>query len=380
MAEKFDPKTCDLSFLKGTVYQDMRFLKENSFPDIKMSLSLGTCSDMVFYLKKYSNLLRNFNGNESVKPLSEGIFSSVYYLKSDKGNSLVLKKSHDGWIPFRIFQGFDIPLPRWLIGYFYDDYEISPDSLLRDVYDYEKVIRPFWGKDRVSVFSPEIRKFINLVLHLVDSNLPKFSVSDLHTLKFWDDMLKKDEHELLDKFVLQMKRQAVQKSLIPEEERFIFYDPKSKLLQSIFIQEAKKGEDEILPDKFMVFPFQLVAEGIIPEELPVSMIDQFIRVPYSFYEQLKASVEIAKVPDYRPHEGWKLFPPSPVELYVSETNNLVVYKNSKGNFEVSFVDTQILMEHKSNQIYEWLEKRFWNSLFLNLRFWARNILKQIKNK
>jgi len=77
-----ETKKWDLSFLKNTIYKDKRDLNENALRDIKNSLKLGTSSDLSYYLKKDSKLLQPFNGNESVKRISQGVFADVWRMKN----------------------------------------------------------------------------------------------------------------------------------------------------------------------------------------------------------------------------------------------------------------------------------------------------------
>ena len=249
------------------------------------------------------------------------------------------------------------------------------DSLKRDVHDYEDVIKPYWGKSRKTLHNDELSRYLRLALYMVDEYIPKFTADELHTKRFWNKLLEKDRHPLMDKLEEHIKKYK-DKELIPEEERFVFYEKETNSLQTIFIQKASIGTEEILPDKYTAYPFELVAEGVIFDELPKLMLDHMITAVYAFVEQLN-KFKMAKVPDYRPYEGWKLFPPSPYEMHLAETNNLMVYKSKKGDLFVKFIDTHILFDREANQIFKWIEKRYWISLFLNIRFWMKKIIKKI---
>ena len=379
--KKLDSKNCDLSFTKGTVYEDMRHLNGNAFVDIKMSLNMGTSSEIIYYLKKNSKLLQSCTGDEPVRAINKGVFSQVYLLEREDEEDLIVKKSHDEAIPFSIGKTSYIKLPRFIVNLVYDDYDIGPRSLKRDIDDYEKVIKPFWGPDRKDLEGEYFRKYINLILHMVDDYLPDFETEDIYNPNFWNRILKKDDHPKLDLFIKELKKYKGMESLIPKEERYIFYDSKSNSLQTIFLQEAKNGTEEILPGKKMAYPYQLVSEGVIFSEMPRHMIDHFIRVIDTFIIELRDDkYKIAKVPDYRPHEAWKVLPPSPVHQYLSETSNLVAHKDEEGQLNVTFVDTHILLEKITNTTFLWVQKRYWESLFMNLRFWFKKILEKAKSE
>ncbi|MBN2015824.1 hypothetical protein JW766_03245 [Candidatus Dojkabacteria bacterium] len=376
MAKVYDPKTCDLSFIKGSIYKDLREMGGNAYRDIKMSLSLGTSSDLIYYLRNYSDLLKGFDGNEHVELLNRGMFSCVYLVKDHNGGQIVVKRSHDGWMPLQVFENFHIPIPRWLVSIFFSDYGVTEISLKRDVYDYENVIKPYWGTGRVKIEDEKFSPFLNMALYMVDHFLPEFSSADVYTKKFWKKLLNRKRHKKLSALYKYLKSVRTEKHLIPEEERFILYDAFTKSLQTLFIQDAKIGKEDVLEDKKMAFPFEMIAEGTIPREMPKLMIEHLLRSIESFVNQLKSGVEVNKIPDMRPIDIWKVLPPTPYELYIAETNNLVVYKDNKGAIRISLVDTHLLLEPEANLFYRWTEKRFWVSMFLNLRFWVRKALEE----
>jgi hypothetical protein len=374
MKAKFDPKTCDLSFARNTVYTDIRNLGGNVYRDIKMSLMLGTSSDLIYHLKKYSNLLAHHSGNEVVELLAKGMFSSVYLVKDQSGEELVVKRSHDGWMPLQVFQKLFIPIPRPLVGLFFSNYGVSPDSLKRDVYDYEKILRPFWGEGRAHLEGKEFMPYLNMALYMVDHFLPVFSIKDIYSHDFWNGLLNQKEHKKIGNVLKYLKSIPTQKRLIPEEERYILYDTFSHSLQTIIIQEAIRGRKEVIPGHLMAYPCELIAAGVIPYEMPKLMIEHILRAIESFVKQLDQQEVIQKIPDYRPIEVWKIFPPTPYELCFAETNNIVVYKKRDGKLNVTFVDTHLLLEPEGSVFYKWVEIRFWISIFLNLRFWLRKAL------
>jgi hypothetical protein len=374
MIGKSDPLQFDLNFLKGTVYKDLRKIGVNAYRDIKMSLTLGTSSDLIYYLKDHSKLLKNFNGNELVEILNKGMFSYVYLIKDHGGREIVVKRSHDGWIPLQVFRDFYISIPRSLIGMFFSNYGIGEASLKRDVYDYEKIIKPYWGSKRAKLEGRKFMPYLNMALYMVDHFLPEFRVSDIYEKKFWKNLLRKKRHKNLTKLQKYLRRIKIQKNLIPNEERFVLYDAFSKSLQTVFIQEAMVGRSEVIPDKRMAFPFELISSGVIPKEMPKHMIEHLLRSIESFVSQIDAKCEIKKVPDFRPVDAWKIMPPTPYEMYIAETNNIVVNKGKSGELKVSLVDTHYLLESEGNMIYKWTERRYWVSMFLNLRFWIRKAL------
>jgi hypothetical protein len=368
-------QTEDLQFTKGTVYQDMRSLGGNAFRDIKMSLSLGTTSDIVYYLKKYSKLLSGFNGNEKIIPIYQGTFSFVYLAHDHNQKELIIKRSHDGWVPAQLLKNLKVSLPQWVVGMLFQDIGVTQKSLLRDVYDYEKILYPFWGPKRSNITSESFIPYLNMALHLITNFLPLFTTRDLYDKSFWIKLLRQKEHKDLSKLVKYIESIKDQESLIPHEERYIFYDSFSHSLQNIFIQTAIKGKYDIIPGKKMAFPFELVAEGFIPKELSKGVIEHILRTMESFVTQLDSNNPLKKVPDFRPLMPWKVFPPTPCELYFAETNNLVCCKSEKSeNIQIKLVDTHVLMEPEGNYIYRWNERRYWMSLFLNLRFWVKKAL------
>lgn len=371
---KYDPKNCDLKFVNGTVYKDLRELGGNAYRDIKMSLTLGTSSDLVYYLKPYSKLLKNLQGDETIELLSKGSFSCVYLVEDGYGKEVVVKRSHDGWVPLQLGKYFYIHLPRWVIGMFISDFGISAKTLKRDVYDYEKILTPFFGKKRIKFEDKEFTPYLNMALHMVDSFLPEFKVKSIYSSKFWSKLLDKNLHKMLPKLKSYLKNTETAKLLIPKEERYILFDAFSNSLQTIFIQEAMRGKEDIIPGKKMAFPFELIAAGIIPKEMPKVMIEHILRTIESFIKQLDYKKKMPKVPDYRPIQSWKVFPPTAYELFFAETNNLVVYMQDDNKINISLVDTHLLMEPESYLIYRWIEIRYWISLFLNLRFWVRKAL------
>jgi hypothetical protein len=374
MAKGYDPKTCDLSFTKGTIYKDMRKLGGNAYRDVKMSLSLGTSSDLVHYLKKSSKLLKGFEGNEIVEPLAVGMFSYVYILQNDKGDEIVVKRSHDGWVPGQLSRTFFVPMPRLFVKLFFHDYDITPRSLERDVYDYEKILRPFWGKKRDKLEGRNFKPYLNMALHMVDRFLPDFSVDDLYSKKFWKKMLGKKTHKNLATLQKYLRSVHTPKLLMPEEERYVFYDAFSNSLQTIFIQRAVRGKKDIIPGKKMAYPYEMIAAGVVPKEMPKLMIEHILRSMECFVKQLDYKEELPKVPDFRPVDGWKVFPPTPYEVYFAETGNLVACFTGEGKLSLCYVDTHVLHEPEGDTTYRWLERRCWISMFLNLRFWIRKAL------
>lgn len=372
---KFDPKSCDLDFTKGTIYKDLRKLGPNVYRDIKMSLSLGTSSDLIYYLKKHSKLLKGFSGNEIVEPIAKGTFSTVYLVKSKNGDDVVVKRSHDGWLPFQIARYTFIPIPRTLVKLLFHDYDISPRSLKRDVYDYEKIIRPFWTKRRAKLEGRIFKPYLNMALYMIDHFLPEFEAEDLYHKKFWKKLLGKKNHKDLSTLQKKLRRIETAEHLVPDEERYIVYDGFTNSLQTYFIQEAMIGNREVIPGLKMAYPFELVAAGEIPPQMPKLMIEHILRTIEAFVNQLDLKDEIPKVPDLRPIDAWKVFPPTPQEIYFAETGNLVAYyKNSSGLLNIALVDTHILHEPEGDIPYRWVEKRCWTSMFLNLRFWVKKAL------
>lgn len=378
MNKKADLQTCNLDFMKGTIYKDKRSLGENAFRDIKLSLMLGTAADLVHYLKKGSTLLKDFSGNEMVEDLFKGTFSVVYVTKDNNGKKLVIKRSHDGWLPLQFGKNFYVNIPRWFAKLFFADYDITEKSLQRDVYDYEKIVKPFWGKSRVKFTGEKFTPYLNMALHMDDHFLPEFEVEDIYTKKFWDKLLSRKRHKNLSAIRKYLRSVTEQDSLIPKEERFVLYDGFTNSLQTIFIQEAMFGEEELIPDRRMVFPFEMISNGVVPEEMPKLMLEHLLRTAESFVNQIDNDVPLKKVPDFRPLESWKVFPPTPYELFIAETNNLVVCKKKRDMIDVSLVDTHLLMEPEGNLIYRWTEKRYWVSLFMNIRFWVRKALSMIE--
>lgn len=374
MSKLHELTTCNLNFTYGTVYKDLRNLGGNAYRDIKMSLTLGTSSDLVYYLKKHSKLLKGLNGDEVIEPLFKGTFSSVYLLRDHKGRELVVKRSHDGWLPLQVAGTLYIPIPDLIIGIFFDDFRVNPISLKRDVYDYEKIIKPFWGERRVKLESRKFSPYLNMGLHMVDYFLPDFSISDIYSKVFWKKLLSQKRHKNLAKLESYIKSIKNQKSLIPEEERYILSDAFSNSLQTIFIQQAVRGKKEIIRGKRMAFPFELLAEGVIPREMPKYMIEHILRAIESFVNQFDYRGVVKKVPDFRPLDNYKVFPPTPYEIYFAETNNLVVSRQERGKIDIKLVDTHLLLEPEGNIIYRWVERRYWVSLFLNLRFWIKKAL------
>jgi hypothetical protein len=377
MSKKFNPQKCNLQFTKGTVYKDLRKLGVNAYRDIKMSLTLGTSSDLIYYLKQYSKLLSKFDGNEIVEPLAKGTFSYVYLVKDQDGTEIVVKRSHDGWLPLQVARYLFVPIPRFFINFFFNDYEISPRSLKRDVYDYEKIIKPFWGKGRDKLEGRKFMPYLNMALYMVDRFLPEIKVKDLYSKRFWNKMLKQKRHVNLTKLQKYLRSIQTPELLVPKEERFILYDAFSDSLQTIFIQDAVRGKRDVIPGKRMAYPYELIAAGVIPKEMPKLMIEHILRSMESFVKQLENKKNIPKVPDFRPIDSWKIFPPTPYEVYFAETGNLVVCKKEK-NINVSLVDTHVLHEPEGDLTYRWIEIRCWMSLFLNLRFWVRKALEEMK--
>jgi len=374
---KYKPKTCDLNFTKNTVYKDVRKIGGNAFRDIKMSLTLGTSSDLVFYLKKKSKLLKNYEGNEIVEFLAKGMFSYVYLVKDHDGKEIVVKRSHDGWLPLQIGKYLFISIPRPLVRIFFPDYDITPKSLKRDVYDYEKIISPYWGNKRVKLEGRKFKPYLNMALFMVDNFLPEFTIDDIYSKKFWKGLLGKKRHNKLSKLQDYLRSIETPKLLIPDEERYIFYDAFSDSLQTIFIQEAMRGKKEVISGRRMAYPFELMAAGVIPEEMPKIMIEHILRAIEAFVKQLKTT-ELPKVPDFRPLDAWKVFPPTPYEISFAETSNLVAYVKKNEKINIALVDTHILHEPEGDIIYRWVERRTWISLFLNLRFWIRKALENIE--
>ncbi len=367
-------KKADLSFTKGTVYQDMRTLGDNAYQDIKMSLHMGTSSDIVHYFKDHSNLLKNFRGDEKVKKLFRGTFSEVYLLYDNNGYEVVVKRSHDGWVPCQAGRDSYVYLPRWCIDFVMKMHDIEPESLRRDVYDYEEIIKPHWGKSRTPLTDEKFQKFINMGLYMVYSFLPAFNTKDLYSEDFWNDLLNRKPHKRMSKINKYLGKTDPQEKLIPSEERFILYDKQTDSLQTIFLQKAMRGQKEIIPGKRMAFPFELVEAGNIPQAMPLVMIEHILRTIESFVTQLKSQKKNPKVTDFRPLEAWKVYPPTPIELYFGETSNLVAYSDKNSRLNISLVDTHLLLEPEGNMIYRWIEKRYWRSLFVNLRFWMRKAL------
>ncbi len=375
---KFNPKKCNLEFLRGTVYKDMRALGDNAYRDMKMSLALGTSSDLVYYLKKNSKLLKNFDGNEIVEPITKGMFSYVYLVKAKRGKDIVVKRSHDGWLPLQISRNAYISIPRQFVKLLFHGFDIKPYSLKRDVYDYEKIIKPFWGKNRDKLEGRKFKPYLNMALYMVDHFLPDFSSDDLYKLKFWEKLLTRENHRNLSKLQQYLRGIKTCELLIPYEERYVFYDAFSDSLQTIFIQEAMIGKRDVIQGKKMAYPFELVAAGVMPKEMPKLMIEHILRSIESFVTQLRAGGVIPKIPDFRPIDGWKVFPPTPYEVYFAETGNLVCYYDkSSGKLNIALVDTHVLHEPEGDVAYRWVEKRCWISLFLNLRFWVRKVLDHI---
>jgi len=374
MAERPNPKKVSLAFTKRTLYQDMRFLGGNAYRDMKMSLMMGTSSDVVHYLKRHSKLLKPFDGNEEVEFITKGIFSAVYLIKDRKGHELIVKRSHDGLIPIQLYRNIYLPMPHFIAKFFAPDYAISDRSLKRDVYDYEEVLRPVWGPKRNSINGNKMIPYLNMALHLVDNFIPVFEVNELHTLRFWKKQLDKKMHSSLSLLKQYLKSIPTQRSLIPQEERYILYDKFSKSLQTIFLQEAMKGKIDVIPKQQMAYPFELVAKGVIPDEMPKVMIEHILRTIQSLVKQMKLKKRIPKVPDYRPLESFKVFAPTPAELFFAETPNLIAHIDSNGLLNVSFVDTHFLFDVEGVFTYRWAAKRYWMSLFLNLRFWVKKAL------
>ncbi len=370
----FNPKTCDLNFLKGTVYKDMRKIGGNAFRDIKMSLDLGTSSDLIYYLKSHSKLLKNLSGNETAEFIAKGGFSCVYLIKDGDENQVVVKRSHDGWAPLQVGKNIYLYFPIWMVEVFISNYRITDESLHRDVYDYEELLKPCWGKDRVKIESKEFSRYLNMALYMVDHFLPDFSIKNIYSQEFWDKLLERKIHKNFDKLKKYLKNTKTEVSLVPEEERYILYDEFSSSLQTIFIQDAMRGKEEIIPGKKMAFPFELISKGVIPKEMPKIMIEHLLRTIEIFVEQINRDCDVKKVPDFRPLESWKAFPPTPSEMYIAETSNLVVNNNNGKDINVSLVDTHFMLEPKGNLLYRWTELRFWISLFLNIRFWVRKAL------
>lgn len=373
-----NPKDVSLTFTKGTLYQDMRFLGKNAYRDIKLSLMMGTSSDVVHYLKLHSKLLKPFNGNEEVELVTKGIFSAVYIMKDKSGHELIVKRSHDGWIPMQLYRNIYLPMPHYIVQFFAPDYAISSRSLRRDVYDYEEVLRPVWGPKRTSITGSKMIPYLNMALHLVDNFIPLFEVNDLYTMRFWNRQLGRKRHPKLSDLKRYLKAVPTQESLIPKEERYIFYDKFSDSLQTIFLQEAMKGKEDVIPGEKMAYPFELVSKGYIPEEMPKVMIEHILRTMQSLVRQIKIKKQIPKVPDYRPLESFKIFAPTPFELFFAETPNLIAHKDARGRLNVSYVDTHFLFEVEGNVTYRWTAKRYWMSLFLNLRFWIKKALSYVK--
>jgi hypothetical protein len=366
-----------LKFTEGTVYKDLRYVGGNAYRDIKMSLSLGTSSDLIYYLKKHSKLLKGFTGNEIVEQLAKGTFSYVYIIRNKNGKEVVVKRSHDGWIPFQMGKYFFLSVPRGLVKIVVPDFDINPKSLKRDVYDYEKILRPFWGDKRVSIESKKFEPYLNMALHMVDRFLPEFSTSDLYSKTFWKKFFGLPRHKQLIIFKKYLKRIPSPNLLIPEEERYILFDSFSQTLQTVFIQEAMRGEKDVIIGKDMAYPHELISHGVIPPEMPRIMIEYILRTFESFYEQLDYKDRPKKIPDFRPVESWKVFPPTPYEIYFAETGNLVAYRKESGKINVALVDTHMLHDPEEDISYRWVEKRAWISMFLNLRFWVRKALESM---
>jgi hypothetical protein len=378
MAKSVDPKTCDLSFLKGSVYKDLRELGGNAYRDIKISLLFKTSSDLIYYLKKHSKLLKNFNGDEIVSPIIKGIFSDVYLVSNHGKEQVVVKRSHDGLVPVQLFRNFHILVPRALAKIITQDYDITQESLRKDVHEYEKIIKPFWGGKREKITGKNFEEFINMGLHMVDKFLPDFGVKDIYSKKFWKKMLKRKKHKLLPNLRKYLRQVPAQKSLIPEEERYVMYDSFTNSLQTYIIQKAVLGKEDIIPGMKMAYPFELLANGVIPKEMPKLMMEHLLRTIESFVEQLDDKDQNQKVPDFRPIESWKVFPPTPCEMYFAETGNLVVSRQSSKSIGVYLVDTHYLLDPEFFLLYKWVEKRYWESLFLNLRFWIKKALDYVE--
>ena len=372
----YDPRTCNLDFTKNTVYKDVRKLGGNAYRDIKMSLTLGTSSDLVYYLKKSSNLLKNYNGNEIVEFLAKGMFSYVYLIKDHDGREIVVKRSHDGWLPLQLGKYIFISIPRFFVRLFFPDFDITPKSLKRDVYDYEKILSPYWSKNRVKLEGKKFKPYLNMALFMVDNFLPEFKTEDLYSKKFWKNLLDKKTHHKLSKLQRYLRSIDTPRLLIPDEERYILYDAFSNSLQTIFIQEAMRGKEDVISGKRMAYPFELMSAGVIPNEMPKLMIEHILRAIEAFVKQLSYT-DLPKVPDFRPLDAWKVFPPTPYEISFAETSNLVAYKRANGKINVALVDTHILHEPEGDIFYRWVERRTWISLFLNLRFWVRKALENI---
>lgn len=378
MSKNYDPLTCDISFTKGTVYKDVRELGGNAYRDLKMSLSLGTSSDLAYYLKPHSKLLENCEGNEIVEELAKGAYSQVYLVKDGDDKELVIKRSHDGLIPIQAARHLFINVPRFVVKFFVSHYDITPESLEVDVYDYEKILKPFWGKKRRKIEGDMFMPYLNMALHLVDQFVPDITEKELYSKEFWKKMLSQKKHKNLEKLQNYLGKQPTPKILIPDEERYVLFDSFSNSLQTIFIQEAMRREDEVVPGKKMAYPFELISEGVIPPEMPEVMIEHILRSFETFVEQLSYEDQVSpRIPDFRPINSWKVFPPTPYEIYFAETSNLVAYKQKDGKVNVALVDTHRLHEPEGDLSYRWVETRCWMSLFLNLRFWVRNALERI---
>jgi len=371
--DRVDPEKYNLDFVKGTIYKDIRILGSNAYRDIKVSLTMGTSSDLIHYLKEYSKLLKGFNGNEQVEFLAKGIFSHVYIIKDHDGREIVIKRSHDGMIPLQLAKYFYAPIPRFLVGIFFSNFDITPISLRRDIYDYEKILKPFWGKKRLNIESSKFEQYLNMALFITDNFLPDFTAQEIHSKDFWRKLLSKPEHKKLTKLYKYLNSIETPELLIPEEERYVLYDRFSNSLQTIFIQEAMRGKEDVIPGKKMAFPFELIANGYIPKEMPKLMIEHILRSIESFVIQINKYL-VPKLPDFRPLDAYKVFPPTPCEFLFAETANLVAYKNKNNKLRIVLVDTHILHDPEGDIMYRWVERRSWISLFLNLRFWIRKAL------
>jgi len=370
-----ETKKWDLSFLKNTIYKDKRDLNENALRDIKNSLKLGTSSDLSYYLKKDSKLLQPFNGNESVKRISQGVFADVWRMKNKNGNELIIKTSHDNFIPIEVFNRFRIQVPLFFVNFVFDDYEICVDSLKRDVYDYENFFKPFWGDNRRNVLD---ENYVNFACNMVDNYVPSFKKEDLSQKTFWDNLIYGKKNPKTLKIIKYFKSLKASSQLIPKEERYVLYDNKFDKLRTIFLQESMIGKDEILPDRYVAYPWELVLEGLIFEEMPMLMLEHFFTTIEAFYYQIKNNIIPMKCPDYRPTEMWKALPPASPQFFVAETNNLVVSKDQTGLLHITYIDTHILYDTETNQIYKWVENRYWSSVFLNIRFWMRKVIDRVK--
>ena len=374
MSKKYNPANCNLDFVKGSLYKDLRNIGGNAYRDIKMSLTLGTSSDLVYYLKEHSKLFKNLDGDEIVEPITKGMFSEVYLIKDRNGSELVVKRSHDGMLPLQIGRSFYFPVPRFVVDIFFQDYDIGPNSLKRDVYEYSELIQPFLGTGRAKLESKKFQPYLNMALHMVDKFLPQFTLKDIYSQDFWNELLTQEPHKKLSKLKSNFKSITTPRRLIPLEERYILYDSFSDSLQTIFVQDAMRGEKEIIPGKKMAYPFELISHGFIPKEMPKLMVEHLLRKCEMFVHQLREKAEIPRVPDMRPLDSWKVFPPTPYEIYIAETSNLVAYLDKQGKLKISYVDTHVLHEPEGALTYRWVERRCWISTFLNLRFWVRKAL------